>query len=435
MKKLFTLSLLALVSMLTFAQDQVEITSEQTIEFSYEEAYINDRTDDYKLYQLIGEKSNGISAYVTFASTDLPTTTITYDYVNVIADFTSIRFAKNDYEGVACFDLKATVSATKATVDFYGTDGVLYHLIFNIREEPVEITSEQTVEFYIDQTQFIDMISTDGLFQFIGRKPNGFQAYVAFRSTVVDGTYKYYDTIYKYTAIQADYNSSNYIRCFDLNANVTKEKATVDFYGTDGVLYHFIFNTTDNPGVEYYDNGHEAFNAKYSWDEAKVNDSMSAVGLEVVEVKRIIDENVTECVNLEFNCSRGNAVTEIPVGTYEINDSGREMTVTACEIDSDYKVSGSFVANKAPDGTYYAPLWFLASGTVTVEDGIGGRHILVNAKTTWGMPVTIEIGRVATAIKDVNAVSQKTMKVVRDGQLRILSNGKEYNVGGMEIVK
>lgn len=293
-------------------------------------------------------------------------------------------------------------------------------------QDNVEITSEKTVEFYIDETYVTDLIESAGKFQVVGEKINGITVYATFYSKQFEGTYDYND-IDSYTTGVYD---NGKLSCFDIKATIAKDRSTMDMYTTNGVLYHVILNMTDNPG-DRYDKGHEALDAKYSWDEITIDDSDAAtsntiyVGGDNAEGRRL---------NLEFNCT--DASNGIPTGKYTIDDSKAPGTVLATGLDMDYGIIlGSFVGDLDEEGYINIPFWWMASGTVTVEEGDGGHpHILVDAKTTWGVTVTVEIDSpVADAIKDVNTVGKKAQKVVRDGQLRILSAGKEYNAKGMLI--
>lgn len=123
----------------------VEITSEETWAFSGDEVEVADFTATQGVLQIVGDNGDQLIG-VTF-NTDQPTGTFNYSDVTGIGSYTILYTSAADYDGVACFDLNATVTETGATVDYYGVNGTLYHVTFTYAnggdepgDQPVDVT-------------------------------------------------------------------------------------------------------------------------------------------------------------------------------------------------------------------------------------------------------------------------------------------------------
>ena len=122
----------------------VEITSEETWNFAATEVEVNDFTADMGLLQIIGDNNDQLAA-ITLQTNQLAGT-YTMDDVYGPGQYTVLYVNAADYTGVKCFDLNATVTETGATVDYYGENGVLYHITYTFPggnepgDEPADVT-------------------------------------------------------------------------------------------------------------------------------------------------------------------------------------------------------------------------------------------------------------------------------------------------------
>lgn len=129
---------------------------------------------------------------------------------------------------------------------------------------------------------------------------------------------------------------------------------------------------------------------------------------------------------LEYITSDTKATT-VPAGTYKIsNDEDATNTFIAGYYMSMYQAAGgSYVAT---DDAYF----YLAEGTVKVENVDKGTKVTCDAKSYYGTPIKFEYTIEATAIDNVT-VDSKATKVIRNGQVYIIRDGKTYNVLGAEL--
>ena len=129
---------------------------------------------------------------------------------------------------------------------------------------------------------------------------------------------------------------------------------------------------------------------------------------------------------LEYITSDTKATT-VPAGTYKISDDeDATNTFIVGYFMSMYGVAaGSYVAT---DDAYF----YLAEGTVKVEKVEKGTKVSCDAKSYYGTPVKFEYTIEATAIDNVT-VDTKATKVIRDGQVYIIRDGKTFNVLGAEL--
>lgn len=134
-----------------------------------------------------------------------------------------------------------------------------------------------------------------------------------------------------------------------------------------------------------------------------------------------------------FYVEQADDETIVPVGTYPIDYSEDYGTVQANPGVMGDGVWPSFYAEMLEDGSLVTPLWLLIGGTVEVsKDEAGAMHLEVDAYNSYGVPVHIVYDGTATALDDVVAPEKSGIKLLRDGQLIIMRDGKYYNVLGTE---
>ena len=142
----------------------------------------------------------------------------------------------------------------------------------------------------------------------------------------------------------------------------------------------------------------------------------------------VADNEDMSTITLEFSVA--NTATDLAAGTYAINTTGAEGTVSAgAGIDEEGYIVGSFAGYRNANNQITAPLWWIVSGTVTVaENGI----ITVDAVNSYDKAIKCKLGKDNTAVDNINA-DAAAVKRIDNGQLIIRKNGTDYNVMGVVI--
>lgn len=142
----------------------------------------------------------------------------------------------------------------------------------------------------------------------------------------------------------------------------------------------------------------------------------------------VADNEDKSTITLEFPVAK--TATDLAAGTYAINATGAEGTVSAgAGIDEKGYIVGSFAGYRNANNQITAPLWWIVSGTVTVaENGI----ITVDAVNSYDKAIKCKLGKDNTAVDNINA-DAAAVKRIDNGQLIIRKNGTDYNVMGVVI--
>jgi hypothetical protein len=122
----------------------------------------------------------------------------------------------------------------------------------------------------------------------------------------------------------------------------------------------------------------------------------------------------------------------IQPGVYTISKSLDAMTVLASVGAVDNSPYPSFYAKQNAQGQLVAPLYFLVSGTVTVEKVDGKMKLEVNAVNSYDVPVHIVYDATqgtGSAVENVK-LEVKAVKMIKNSQLIINREGKMYNAQG-----
>jgi hypothetical protein len=125
----------------------------------------------------------------------------------------------------------------------------------------------------------------------------------------------------------------------------------------------------------------------------------------------------------------------VPAGTYTIDDSWDYGTVLASEgYDATAgTVSPSLYAKNTEDGYLSIPLWFMVSGTVTVEKVDGKMKMTINALNSYDQEINITYDGTTTGVENINVNVEGLRKQIVDGQLVIIRDGKAYNAQGAQL--
>lgn len=125
-----------------------EPTETVEVEFTPDETDLVDASATQGIIQFSGLKeATGFEVYVALI-TDQVAGEYTFD--DVYSTYTALYLSADDYDGVDCIDLKATVTefnngSYKAVVDYLGANTVLYKMTFNYGDVPTGINDIKTV--------------------------------------------------------------------------------------------------------------------------------------------------------------------------------------------------------------------------------------------------------------------------------------------------
>ena len=127
----------------------------------------------------------------------------------------------------------------------------------------------------------------------------------------------------------------------------------------------------------------------------------------------------------------------LPEGTYEINNTWEYGTVVAgMGIDMwEGTVAPGYYSGITEDGHVTYPFYFLVEGTVEVSKNEAGKlHVEVNAINSYEVPVHLVYDASVTAIENISTEDMIGFKkMMIDGQLVIIRNGKAYNAIGARV--
>ena len=165
--------------------------------------------------------------------------------------------------------------------------------------------------------------------------------------------------------------------------------------------------------------------------EVTINDRTADYGLVYLQLTDNVEGDVTA---VYFVLSEADPKTIIPVGTYEINDTWFDGTVTASMgINMEGSVIPSYYAGYV-DGWLVDPFYFFQTGTVVVtKDENDQLSFEINALNSCGIPVHIVYGNAASGVENIDVNLQGIKKQIIDGQLVIIRDGKAYNAIGAQV--
>ncbi len=125
--------------------------------------------------------------------------------------------------------------------------------------------------------------------------------------------------------------------------------------------------------------------------------------------------------------------SELVAGTYTIDNSYGPQTVFSGYYDSSsqYSMTPSFAATlvEYQGDLYYDKVWWIVSGTVTVDTN---GKITVNAVNSKEQSIQVTLGGLKQGIENA-VLSGKTQKIILDGSMYIIRDNKMYNIQGARV--
>ena len=249
-----------------------------------------------------------------------------------------------------------------------------------------------------------------------------------------DGRYEFFGGN---TFIYSETDMANYpIEKGELVVNVAADSsiyAEAKLIARNGVYYHIIMRSEYNEHLDYDEPYSEIYRTYTTEDYITVDDQTALYDYIYIE---FLAADMSDVAAFFFYVEDSDEETIIPVGTYSIDYSEDYGTVSANPGVQGNGVLPSFYAEKTEDGSLITPLWLLVGGTVEVsQDENGAMHMMVDAYNSYGVPVYIEYDGtpIGAGFVDTQSPTVNTRKVLRDGQLVIIRDGKTFNVVGAEL--
>jgi hypothetical protein len=194
---------------------------------------------------------------------------------------------------------------------------------------------------------------------------------------------------------------------------------------SNGVQYEITLNSV-------YDIPHLEYDAEYPVEHIYGADAEVTVQVdEMAGIAGISIKADMTMTSIYFFFEEADDEIIIPEGTYVIDSSEDYGTVLASPGFDGSFVYPSFFANIDEEDYLLPPLWFMVGGTVTVENRNGSLYIEVNATNSYNQEVHVVYNAAGTtAVENTQAAVNGVRKQMRNGQLIIVRDGKEYNAQG-----
>ena len=207
--------------------------------------------------------------------------------------------------------------------------------------------------------------------------------------------------------------------------------AEAKFIARNGVYYHVKMTSEYNVHLDF-DEPEEIIDRVYTTaDNVTIDDQTEKNGYIYLALTAA---DGSDMAAFFFFAEEADEDIVVPAGVYPINSSEEYGTVFANPGVQGDGVWPSFYARMLEDGSLVVPLWLLVDGTVEVTKTEDGKPYLeVNAVNSYGVEVHIVYDGTTTGGTDINKPSDNTHKVLRDGQLLIIREGKTFNVVGAEM--
>ena len=340
---------------------------------------------------------------------------------------------------------------TKIEADYLTFESILYQ----VRLWYVAPTPTETVKLDIKDAECIVDYDYNQVYNLVGYTDDMQTAFVvtvfATSKDDVPGTFVNDGMFGKFGEGQYDFDASNsfvgkynestesydlyYIQKGQFTVTLDEEDnitLTASVVCEDAIQYDVTLTSKyEEPHIEF-DAEEGAVERVYGADaELTINDYTEDYGLVSLQ---IIDNVKGDVTALYFVLSEADAQTVIPEGTYEINSTGMEGTVTASTgMEWDGSMIPSYYARYV-DGWVAEPYYFFQTGTVVVDKDAEGKLTFdINAVNSCGIPVHIVYGTPATGVENIDVNVMGIQKQIIDGQLVIIRDGKAYNAIGAQV--
>lgn len=209
--------------------------------------------------------------------------------------------------------------------------------------------------------------------------------------------------------------------------------AEAKFIARNGVYYHVKMTSEYNMHLDF-DEPEEIIDRVYTTaDNVTIDDQTMNNGYIYLALTAA---DGSDMAAFFFFAEKTDEDIIVPVGVYPIDSSEEYGTVFANPGVQGDGVWPSYYARMLEDGSLITPLWLLVDGTVEVtKTEEGYPYLEVNAVNSYGVEVHIVYDGtpVGAGLVDTQMSAEHTRKVVRDGQLMIIRNGKVFNAQGAQV--
>lgn len=239
------------------------------------------------------------------------------------------------------------------------------------------------------------------------------------------------DDYYTYVGVYDQSSQSlTYFDLVDADLTVTYENNVIavkgTFTGSDGTTEKTfaidVTGTYTEPTERHYQYDEQgAFGAIFP--DYEVDDSyLSKNGIIYVEA----ENEAGQIVGLAFFPQEGQS--ELTAGEYPINASGDAGTLYASSgLNSNGSLTYSFAGIQGTQGI--ENVWFIVAGKATIhENGV----IELEGLNSYNQPVNARLGEWPEGVDNIQ-LTEKAKKIILDGELYIILDGKLYDARGAQI--
>jgi hypothetical protein len=344
---------------------------------------------------------------------------------------------------------------TKMYAEYLTFDGKLYEVhLWHVAPTPTK-----TVEVTYDAAEFINNMDYAGTYSLLAYGPDSLTAMVislyAYSEEEIAGTFVNDGKFGLFGEGQYEFDAANtyygiYNADFDTYDLVYAEKGevivTVDEEKNITLKGHVIcedavqYNVTmkskiQRPHLDFDSQDTPVDRIFTAQDEVTTLDMIEEMGMIYFSVQ---SKEYWDVFDFSLIVEEADPDIVLPVGEYEINDSGDYNTVLAGQgIDMWMgMMTPGFYGFVNEEGYILEPMYFLVAGNVVVsKNNDGTLRVEINAVNSYDVPVHLVYDASATGLENIQVSSiVEAQKMIVDGQLVIVRNGKAYNALGA-IVK
>lgn len=344
---------------------------------------------------------------------------------------------------------------TKMYAEYLTFDGKLYEVhLWHVAPTPTK-----TVEVTYDAAEFINNMDYAGTYSLLAYGPDSLTAMVislyAYSEEEIAGTFVNDGKFGLFGEGQYEFDAANtyygiYNADFDTYDLVYAEKGevivTVDEEKNITLKGHVIcedavqYNVTmkskiQRPHLDFDSQDTPVDRIFTAQDEVTTLDMIEEMGMIYFSVQ---SKEYWDVFDFSLIVEEADPDIVLPVGEYEINDSGDYNTVLAGQgIDMWMgMMTPGFYGFVNEEGYILEPMYFLVAGNVVVsKNNDGTLRVEINAVNSYDVPVHLVYDASATGLENIQVSSiVEAQKIIIDGQLVIIRNGKAYNALGA-IVK
>ena len=369
--------------------------------------------------------------------------------VNVDGEYLPIEYAlvQNGY-------ISQVEDTTKMYAEYVTFDGKLYKVnLWHAVPTPTEV-----VELTYENAEFLNDMDWNGAYSLIAYGPDSLTAMVisgyAYSEEEIPGTYvndgmfglfgegqyefdganTYYgiwnEEIESYDLIYAD--KGEFTITLDEEKNIL---LTGSIICENAVQYNVTMKSKiTKPRLEFDSEDTPVDRVYTSKDAVRYEDYTAEAGPLYFEVS---STEYMDIFNFYLIAETADPDIVLPEGTYEINNTWEYGTVVAGTGVNMYTatIAPGFYGTMTEDGNISLPLYFLVEGTVEVKkNDDGSLYVEVNAVNSYDVPVHLVYDASVTAIENISTEDMIGFKkMMIDGQLVIIRNGKAYNAIGAQV--